>query len=248
MLNEVPASRRMKDGNMGRVRVNVTIVIAGLSGAVLLMLGVLSAFWFWPSSSAGTSEDGLAVPEYQGTRLDGPAPDFRLTDHRGQSVALSDFRGQVVLLTFMDAVCTETCPLTSLELRKAHHLLGEGALFDVTDQLAFLGVNVNVDYNRQADGQAFTNKFALDVIPSWHFLTGTAQEQRSVWQAYDIDVYKTDPDEEEYQHTPGVFIIDQNGELRWYVSVPLLLEGLVEAWRGPALAELLVKHVRPLLP
>ncbi|MBI3760614.1 MAG: SCO family protein [Chloroflexi bacterium] len=51
---------------------------------------------------------------YKGTALDGLAADFRLADQNGVEVALSDFRGQVVALSFMDSQCKEVCPLNVL--------------------------------------------------------------------------------------------------------------------------------------
>ena len=52
-----------------------------------------------PSSPTDTFRD------YEGTSLDGPAADFRLKDQNGATIALSDFRGRVVVLTFMDSQC-----------------------------------------------------------------------------------------------------------------------------------------------
>jgi cytochrome oxidase Cu insertion factor (SCO1/SenC/PrrC family) len=181
------------------------LALGGFIGTLIVAVGVVAAFfWFQPSGVAGTHDDIASSSEYEGRRLDGPATDFRLMDHKGRSIALSDLRRKVVLLTFLDAVCDETCPLTALELRKVHHLLGGGAETDVTDQVVFLGVNVNVDRNRQADVQAFTDKFSLDQIPSWHFLTGTAEELRPIWEAYNIEVFKTEAGEEDYKHTRRV--------------------------------------------
>ena len=216
-----------------------------LIGVLLLIGAGLGVAWY---SAWNTTNDGAASgTEYEGTKLDGPAPQFELVDQKGKPVALADFGGKVVVLTFLDSVCTETCPLTALELRKVHHLLGQGAEEDLTEQVVFLGINVNVDYNRQEDVQAFTDKFGLDEIPSWHFLTGGAEALAPVWEAYGIQVVKTDPDDEEYEHSPGVYVIDQNGELRWHISTPLLLDGLAEPWRGPKIDELLVRHVRELV-
>src|SRR5262245_1821085 len=40
-----------------------------------------------------------------------PAPEFTLTSQDGAPVALSDFRGKVVAVTFIFTLCTDTCPV-----------------------------------------------------------------------------------------------------------------------------------------
>lgn len=63
------------------------------------------------------------TPSYEGTELSGEAPDFQLTDQNGSVVNLSDFRGKVVVLTFMDSKCQDTCPLTAAHFREAYRQL-----------------------------------------------------------------------------------------------------------------------------
>ena len=61
-------------------------------------------------ADADTSYGTSSNPVYEGTKLEGPAPDFRLVDQKGASVALSDFQSKVVVLAFMDTRCDETLP------------------------------------------------------------------------------------------------------------------------------------------
>ncbi|MBO0820584.1 MAG: redoxin domain-containing protein, partial [Nocardiopsaceae bacterium] len=64
------------------------------------------------SSGAGTSAAASAAaagnPNLDlGSSLgDSPAPDFRLTNQFGQPMSLSQFRGKVVMLAFVDSRCT----------------------------------------------------------------------------------------------------------------------------------------------
>jgi protein SCO1/2 len=175
-------------------------------------------------------------PAYAGTPLDEPAADFQLTEHRGATVSLADWRGQVVVLTFFDSECKEVCPITAAELRAASQALGEDAY-----AVVFAGVNVNLQANQVADVAAATEQWRLDEIPSWRFLTGSAEELQPVWQAYDIAVMPANEDEGELLHTPGAYLIDQTGRKRWYLSVPV-----GDAEFTP-LRELLVQHIQTLL-
>ena len=66
--------------------------------------------------------------ELQGFVLEEPAPigNFQLTAaHNNEPVALSDFRGKIVLLYFGYAYCPDICPMTSLQLAKARSALPE---------------------------------------------------------------------------------------------------------------------------
>lgn len=73
-----------------------------------------------------------------------PAPDFTLTDANGQSVTLSDLRGQVVMINFWASwcgPCRQEMPL----LEQIHQRY---------EPLGFKLLGINVEEN-PADGQAF---------------------------------------------------------------------------------------------
>lgn len=181
-----------------------------------------------------------SIENYEGTVLDGPAADFRLVDQHGLRLALSDFRGRVVVLAFLDSQCQEVCPLTAIHLRAAHQALDNQA-----QAVVFLGVNINVSANTVADVFAATQKWRLDEVPNWHFLTGSPVELEPVWEAYDVAVVPAPAAEGELTHTPGVFLIDPAGQKRWYVSTPFDDAGTPQ-WTPP-LSDLLVKHIQELL-
>ncbi len=202
-----------------------------LLAIIIIVLALVMATLEGDSATLDTSS------AYEGTDLDGVAPDFHLVDHQGVRVALSDFRGKVVVLTFLDSQCQETYPLTATHLRLANEMLSDEATSAV-----FIGVNGNLEANTVADVLAATKKWRLDEIPTWHFLTGSTEELKPVWQAYNIMVI---PEQDEIQHTPGVFLIDPAGQRRWYVSTPFD-ETDRPQWTAP-LHELLVKHIRELL-
>ena len=177
---------------------------------------------------------------YEGTEMSGDAPDFRLTDQNGSVINLSDFRGKVVILTFMDSKCEDTCPLTAAQLRQAYQQLDQiGA-----SQVAFIGVNVNIEANTIADVHEITKSWRLDQISSWHFLTGSREELEPVWKAYAIAVAPL-PDGNAIMHTPGVFLIDPSGRKRWYLST-VYSDGENPEQVLP-LSDLLVKHLREIL-
>ena len=180
-----------------------------------------------------------SAESYEGTRLSGIAPDFRLTDQYGELVSLSDFGGRIVALTFMDSQCKDVCPLTAAQLLQAYKQLDQREIY----QVVFMAVNVNIQANTDADAMLATQNWHLDELPSWHFLTGSAEELASIWKAYGVSAISQESND--VIHTPGVFLIDQARQKRWYISTPYSAGGNVEL--ALPLSELLVRYVREIL-
>ena len=201
--------------------------------AFALILGGVGVFWLARNATS-------ANQSYGGTELDGIAPDFRLIDQNDSDLSLSDFRGKVVVLTFMDSKCKDTCPITGAHFRKAYKQLNQNE----ASQVVFLGVNVNVKTNAVADVLETTHAWHMDEIPSWHFLTGKAEALEPVWKDYDITVQPL-PNGSGIMHTPGTFLIDPSGRERWYIST-VYSEGENTEQVLP-LSDLLVKYIREIL-
>ena len=76
---------------------------------------------------------------YAGTELkNAPAPPFALRDQRGATISLADRQGSVVLLTFLDPLCTDECGLMAQEIAAAQERLGADAR-----ELVVLAININ---------------------------------------------------------------------------------------------------------
>lgn len=201
---------------------------------------ILTLFVFLATACSTAPNSVISEDVYEGTQIDGAAPDFQLIDQNGQTLTLADFQGQVVVLTFLDSRCQDTCPLTAADLRRTHQALGTAA-----PSVVFLGVNVNVNANTLADITAATQEWHLDEISTWHFLTGGSPELEAVWQSYGIDVMPPVDEGGDLSHSPGIYLIDQNGQQRWYVSTPFVGPNTPAPSRP--LNELLTMHIRQLL-
>lgn len=202
-----------------------------LKAAFTIIVGALAYFIF---SSLDSNQP------YEGAEMSGEAADFRLTDQYGSVINLSDFRGKVVVLTFMDSKCKDTCPLTAAQLKQAYQKLDQIEASQVT----FIGVNVNLEANTVADVYEITKTWRLEEIPSWHFLTGSRQDLEAIWQDYGIAAIPN-PDGNEIMHTPGVFLIDPSGQKRWYIST--VISGVGNTELTLPLSDLLLKHIREIL-
>jgi cytochrome oxidase Cu insertion factor (SCO1/SenC/PrrC family) len=201
--------------------------------ALALVIVAGATIYIFLSSSTNTQS-------YEGTELSGEAPDFQLTDQNGSSVGLSDFRGKVVVLTFMDTKCQDTCPLTAAQFREVYRQLTQNE----ATQVVFLGVNVNVEKSDVSDVLETTHAWRLDEIPSWRFLTGEHHALEPVWKDYGVAAVHNS-DGNSIMHTPGTFLIDPLGQKRWYISTPF--SGESDANLTLPLSELLLKHIRAIL-
>jgi protein SCO1 len=201
--------------------------------ALALVIVAGATIYIFLSSSTNTQS-------YEGTELSGEAPDFQLTDQNGSSVGLSDFRGKVVVLTFMDTKCQDTCPLTAAQFREVYRQLMQNE----ATQVVFLGVNVNVEKSDVSDVLETTHAWRLDEIPSWRFLTGEHHALEPVWKDYGVAAVHNS-DGNSIMHTPGTFLIDPLGQKRWYISTPF--SGESDANLTLPLSELLLKHIRAIL-
>ncbi|MBL8049589.1 MAG: SCO family protein [Anaerolineales bacterium] len=180
---------------------------------------------------------------YQGVEFNEPATDFQLNDQQGNSIRLSDFHGKIVILTFMDTQCVDTCPIT------AHHFIQTYQQLSETqkEQVIFLGVNVNAEAATIENINTMTTAWGLDQIPQWYFLTGDIELLEPVWKAYNVSVTPRTTDHQtthtQLVHTPGTYIIDSIGQIRWYVSTPYNTSD--SEWIPP-LYEILIKHIKTL--
>lgn len=221
----------MVAGLIQKIRSRSLSIGLGLAAGalVLALLGVLVQY----RAPGSTNPREIS---YEGTKLDGPAPGFRLVDQNRASVSLSDFRGKVVVLTLLDPYCTDICPIYAYHFRLAYQSLGQDAA-----KVAFLAFNANDEKTSVDDVAAASRKWGMDEIPSWHFLTGSPEALHAVWGAYGIlgsgPSKPNNPDEK--QHSPAIFVIDQAGQRRWHFST--VFEG------APPPSALIVKHVRALL-
>ena len=150
-----------------------SVAAAGAVGLIILGAAPMAAAQASPNADPILAEaiSGSSAP------LNFPAKPFQLTDQHGQAVSLASLRGKVVLLTFLDPVCTTDCPLIAQEFRAAGQLLGASAR-----QVELVAVVANPVYHQVADTQAFDRQENLDQVPNWLYLTGSVPQLQQVWR------------------------------------------------------------------
>jgi len=114
----------------------------------------------------------------------GPAPDFELVDQFDNPVNMSQFKGKVVVITFVFTHCPEACPAVTYQMKKLSEELGD----DYNESVVFLSVTVDPE----RDTPEKLASFAFNHDASWQFLTSTADspvgDMASIWYDYGMEV------------------------------------------------------------
>jgi peroxiredoxin len=128
-----------------------------------------------------------------------PAPDFTLQDLDGKPVKLSDFKGKIVVLEWIN----EGCPFV-----KAHYLNNHmQSLQSVYTSMGVVWLTINS--TRPDNPEAFNAVQSKEILTKWrsHATDNLMDEDRTVAHLYNA---KT---------TPHMFVIDKSGVLRYQGAI-----------------------------
>jgi len=137
-----------------------------------------------------------------------PAPDFRLVDQAGRPVSVSGFRGRPVIVTFIDPLCRNFCPLEAKQLNALVRTL------PASQRPAIVAVSVNVYGNARANLLQDVAKWRL--VPEWRWAVGSPRQLAQVWRRYQIGVLATTKKiagvtVHEITHTEAAYVVDRKG-------------------------------------
>lgn len=171
--------------------------------ASLVILGCAGVIGF-ASPDDGTPQraDGFAgslPPEDIDVR------DFALRDQDGRPASLHEYRGQVVVLTFMYSTCQDTCPVTAQTIR--------GALNQLGHDVPTLAISVDPANDTPDSAERFLLKQSLSA-GRMRFLLGSRAQLAPIWKAYGIK-----PQGQGFEHSAYVLVLDRHGRQR--VSFPV---------------------------
>jgi protein SCO1 len=136
-----------------------------------------------------------------------PAPQFMLTSQDGKSIALADFRGKVVAVTFIFTLCSATCPVLTPMMSLVQDRLGP----DFDTNVAFVSVTIDPERDTPEILKLYAQMYGADV-PGWHFLTGEASIIHDLTRRYGVFAAKrADGD---IEHSFLTSIVDRHGVIR----------------------------------
>jgi protein SCO1/2 len=165
-----------------------TLSILGAGGVILLTK---------PDTATGVGADGFAGAL---SSPDIPVRDFSLRDQDGKPASLREYRGRVVVLTFMYSTCQDTCPVTAVTIR--------GALDQVGHDVPVLAVSVDPAHDTPDTAERFIVKQGMSA-GRMRFLLGSRAQLQPIWKAYGIR-----PQGKGFEHTAYVAVLDRTGRQR----------------------------------
>jgi cytochrome oxidase Cu insertion factor (SCO1/SenC/PrrC family) len=185
-------------------------------------IGVLAVIAACATTALGAVPYAIAAVEPNATTLlaesiDGAAttvpgnvrpPDVPLLEQHGRPITFEKLQGKVLLVTYLDPVCTTDCPVIAQELKQADSLLGGEAR-----EVDLVAINANPLYRSPAYLRAFDHQERLDHLPNWIYLTGSVGDLRRLWSSFGVEIYVPGGGAM-VDHPDGAAIIDRAGHIR----------------------------------
>ena len=186
------------------------------------VLVVALATLSWSTTAAGRDAKG----DEHLSKI-GPAPEFTLTTQDNARLSLRDLRGRVVVVTFIYASCTDTCPLLTAKLASLQAKLGT----DFGQKVFFASVTVDPE----RDTPEVLAKYVPAFDPGFLGLTGDDAAIRRAAQEFKIFYEKRaglTPSAYTVDHSAQCFVIDPAGRLRLFVRNDRIAQDLAEDLRA----------------
>jgi protein SCO1/2 len=124
------------------------------------------------------------------------APAFELTDEREDPIAMSDFRGEPVIVTFLYTHCDDTCPAAAQQVK--------GALDELGRDVPALAIAVEPPRDTPDSARAFLSKQRM--LGRMRFVLGTRDELEPVWSGFAIR-----PQAPGAEHQARIVLVDGRG-------------------------------------
>jgi cytochrome oxidase Cu insertion factor (SCO1/SenC/PrrC family) len=159
------------------------------------------------------------------------APTIALADPQGTPLSLAALRGRTAVVTFIDPVCRNLCPLEAKVLMRAVRSL----------PAAQRPVVVAVSVNPWADTRAnfATDKVHWQLGGEWHWAVGSQRQLAAVWRRYQVAVQVqtrviAGVTVRSIAHTEASFVIDRNGYQRAIFLYPFTAKDVAQTLRDVA--------------
>ncbi|HEY1539701.1 MAG TPA: SCO family protein [Solirubrobacteraceae bacterium] len=201
-----PAPDKAPPPGGDRSRLKVLLPLAAIAAAILIATLAIAA---------GSGKEALPnnVKRTKSAAFDGAtvspvvaAPPIDLRNSLGQRVTLSQYRGKVVLVTFLYTHCPDVCPLIASNLRLVETRLGADA-----KNVAVISVSVDPHGDTPKTVAAFLHTH--DMTGRMQYLIGSASQLGRTWKAWNVGSQQDSSDPTLVAHSALVYGISASGKL-----------------------------------
>lgn len=174
----------------------------GVALIVVLSIGLTLPSFF------STPEQGeLPFPEKE-LRTDIIAPPFTLTNQHKKKISLTDYRGEVVILTSVYASCHETCPMILERVKQLFETLDRPA----SEQLQLMAVTMDPAKDTPRMLKMTAEKYGL-TAPNHHLLTGKGEYVNNILDK--LNIPRRRRADGAINHANIFILIDKKGEVAY---------------------------------
>ena len=177
--------------------------------SVLVFIAPVALARMQPMTTAVRSQ--APVARFHGAVAEPPlaVPSVTLTDEREETVRLTDYRGEVVLLYFGYTNCPDACPMALSTLARAR-----GALEEDGERVRVLFITVDPERDTPERLASFVHRFD----PTFAGLTGAPEALARVFQAFGVAAEKATHSDStaayDVAHASLTYVVDQQNRLR----------------------------------
>jgi protein SCO1 len=170
---------------------------------------------------AQSRPDTLPKVQYHVPKPGEPVPDFHLLNQNGKKIDLAQFKGRVLLLTFIYTRCplADFCPRMSSnfaqidkDLAKDRRIYSKTHLLSISFDPAYDTPTVLRSY-----GGAHTGRFTEEDFAHWDFAAPSMDDLAKVEQWFDLGVTGDSKDPSSIMHSLSTVLIGKDGKvIHWY--------------------------------
>jgi cytochrome oxidase Cu insertion factor (SCO1/SenC/PrrC family) len=156
-------------------------------------------------------ETPRAASAANGPRVLATLPQFVLENERGESIGLSDLRGNVWVADFIFTRCAGTCPVMTHRMAELEKELDSSASLRDVKLVSF---SVDPDFDRPDVLRDYGRTNGADPA-RWMFLTGTSEAVRGlVREGFKLPVGEQPDPKMPIVHTQNFMVVDRVGRIR----------------------------------
>jgi protein SCO1/2 len=169
--------------------------------------------------TAQANPDYKPAKEYHAPQAGDEVPDFALLNQSGQTIHLRQFRGKVLLVTFIYTRCTlsDYCPRMSRNFAEVNTALAADPKMYARSHLLSISFDPAYDTPKvlRSYGGAYTEKFSKEKFEHWDFAAPSEKDLAAVEQWFNVGV--TPGDNNSLTHSLSTLVIGPDGKvLEWY--------------------------------